>query len=112
MCLTFVIVKMKKTVNIDKIKKLHDIARHLIALNDECATLKLSPEIIKSNNNTLQELEFEMQREWGFEQKPECHTWWLEHSNCKCPKLDNKDPVFFGAGKIINSSCPIHNPIA
>ena len=105
---TFVIDKM----NIEKIKKLHALARQLIEFNDSCAKVEGMAEVIKSNNNTLQELEYSMQKEWGFEVNANYHTWWLEHKECTCPKLDNKDPVYFGAGKIINSTCKIHNPIA
>ena len=95
-----------------RIKALHSLAKQIIDFNDQCAKLGGVAEVIKSNNNTLQELEFEMQRVWKFEVNANYHTWWLEHAACTCPKMDNKDPMFYGAGKIISSDCPIHNPIA
>lgn len=56
----------------------------------------------------LEELEFDMQEAWGFDKDSKMHTWWLKPKSCTCPKLDNADPVYYGKGKIINSSCPLH----
>ena len=59
-------------------------------------------------NDTLQNLEFAMQGEWGIEKNSKYHTWWLKPKNCNCPHMDNLDPCFFGMGKIINYDCPVH----
>ena len=63
---------------------------------------------LKRLNDTLQNLEFAMQGEWGIEKDSKYHTWWLKPRNCMCPKMDNTDPCFFGMGKIINYDCPVH----
>lgn len=54
----------------------------------------------------LQSLEFDMQRVWKFDQDPEFHSWWYRVPHCKCPKMDNADPIFFN--RIISMDCPIH----
>lgn len=59
-------------------------------------------------NTLLQNLEFAMQGEWGIEKNSNYHTWWLKPRNCMCPQLDNRDPAYFGGGKIITNDCPVH----
>ena len=52
------------------------------------------------------ELEFELQRLWGFSQDEEFHKYWLNIGSCSCPKMDNMDRL--GYGRIINLGCPLH----
>ena len=66
---------------------------------------------LKNCIESLEQLEFAMQAIWGFEQDPLKHVWWLYPDTCTCPKIDNRDPAFFGRGRIINEDCPLHNPI-
>lgn len=54
----------------------------------------------------IQELEFALQKEWGFPQDANYHTYWSRPKSCTCPKMDNAD--YFGFGKIITSDCPLH----
>lgn len=74
--------------------------------NPEKATI-LNKKIL-GYNALLEELEFEMQNVWGFEQDAKKHTWWLRCEYCTCPKMDNTDPAFYGGGKIISENCPVH----
>lgn len=55
----------------------------------------------------LEELEFELQAYWHFEPDRNHHTWWLFVPHCRCPKMDNQDPMYFGR-RIILSGCPVH----
>lgn len=55
----------------------------------------------------LEELEFEMQAYWHFKHDRNHHTWWLFVPHCRCPKMDNQDPMYFGR-RIILSGCPVH----
>ena len=64
--------------------------------------------LISNLNSQLEDVEFRLQELWGFKQDANYHSWWLRPKNCECPKLDNRDPAYYGAGKIINGSCPIH----
>ena len=52
------------------------------------------------------ELEFELQRLWGFPQDEEFHKYWLSVGSCSCPNMDNMDRL--GYGRIINLGCPVH----
>lgn len=68
-------------------------------------------EAILGCNSALESLEYVMQLLWGFEQDYNYHTWWLKAKDCECPKLDNMDPMYYGAGKIITGSCPVHGAL-
>lgn len=101
----------------EKIKKLHSEASEVVELIDYCTSKasgkqhkksEFHSRLIKFLNNYLELLEFRMQKEWGFAQDANYHTWWLKPKSCTCPKLDNTDPVYFGAGKIISEDCPVH----
>ena len=105
----------------DLIKDLHNIGESLVDIIDKMEYHRRS---IKENPTqynkavgslqkciqTLEQLEFAMQSLWGFEQNELKHTWWLYPNTCTCPKLDNRDPAFFGRGRIIVEDCPLHNP--
>lgn len=56
----------------------------------------------------LEQLEYEMQAHWHFERNQDYHTWWLLSPKCKCPKMDNRDPIYFGR-RITVGDCPVHN---
>ena len=57
-------------------------------------------------SDKVTELEFELQRLWGFPQDKEFHKYWLNIGSCTCPKMDNMDRL--GYGRIINLGCPVH----
>ena len=52
------------------------------------------------------ELEFELQRLWGFLQDKEFHRYWLNIGSCSCPKMDSLERL--GFERIINLGCPVH----
>ena len=56
----------------------------------------------------LERLEFAMQRGWRFEEDASMHSWWFRAPHCKCPKLDNADPLMTRGGRIITEGCPLH----
>lgn len=112
---------MKKLVDVnkDRIKELHAVATDIVLLLDRAAMKhdKLKSDSAKKRNRktihilnqALEYTELQLQKEWGFDQDVNKHTWWLKPKSCTCPKLDNTDPVYFGGGKIISSDCPIHS---
>ena len=57
-------------------------------------------------SDKVTELEFELQRLWGFPQDEEFHKYWLSVGSCSCPNMDNMDRL--GYGRIINLGCPLH----
>lgn len=55
----------------------------------------------------VEQVEFELQRIWKFEQNDAMHTYWCQIPHCECPIMDNRD--LFGTGKrIYSASCPVH----
>lgn len=56
----------------------------------------------------MEEIEFELQKAWGFTPSREFHTYWYQVPHCTCPKLDNKDNVGTSL-RIIGDDCPIHS---
>lgn len=102
-----------------KIRALHRVAEECVEYLDALAKrkeeFKEHPTVVRTLNNMimrsvedLENLEFAMQNAWGIPTDPNYHTWWLYPTQCLCPKMDNRDPMFFGAGKIIAGDCPIH----
>lgn len=54
----------------------------------------------------LQEVEFELQRLWGFTEDARYHKFW-QYPKCTCPQMDNEDR--YGTKyKIVNQQCPLH----
>lgn len=103
----------------DTIRSLHRIAQECVDYLDALAKKKEEfskyPEavrcinsMISNSNKDLENLEFAMQRAWGIPESVNHHTWWLYPTQCLCPKMDNRDPAYYGSGKIIVENCPIH----
>ena len=65
-------------------------------------------EWVETTPKKVEQLEFTMQRLWGFTEDANYHTHWLRIPYCTCPKMDNTDPVYYGRGKIISGGCPVH----
>ena len=76
--------------------------------------IKDSPETFTRENvdpvQLIEDIEFSLQGVWKFVRKSEYHTHWLDIKGCTCPKMDNKDPLSYGCGKIVVSDCPWHWP--
>lgn len=64
-------------------------------------------QILQLTDN-IELMEFTLQKLWGFPQNKAFHTHWLRSKFCSCPVLDNRDPLYFGGGKIHTSNCKIH----
>lgn len=84
------------------------LAKKKEEFSDHPEVVRMLDHMIRRANKDLENLEFNMQRLWGIPTDPNYHTWWLYPTQCRCPKMDNRDPMFFGAGKIISGDCPIH----
>lgn len=57
---------------------------------------------------SIEIMEFTLQKLWGFSQNDNYHSHWLRNKFCSCPKIDNRDSMYFGRGKIHMSNCKIH----
>ena len=54
----------------------------------------------------VQQLEFKLQRLWGFSENAHFHEWYLV-PKCTCPKMDNADYRGTKYG-ITSGDCPVH----
>ena len=82
---------------------LYDKLEAVLLLSKDELLTKADYDII---SDKVTELEFELQRLWGFPQDKEFHKYWLNIGSCSCPKMDNMDRL--GYGRIINLGCPVH----
>jgi hypothetical protein len=88
--------------NLDLIKDMH-ILKQVIYVDIEQET---NPNRLQQLASDLQEVEFELQRLWGFKEDARFHKFW-EYPKCTCPKMDNNDSYPSGRYSI-HSNCPLH----
>jgi hypothetical protein len=64
---------------------------------------------LKEYAEQLTEIEYTLQRLWGFPENSAYHKFWLL-PHCKCPRMDNQDRYATGCS-IIDTECPVHGSI-
>lgn len=90
-------------------EKLNTQERMLIAsIHILLDNVKDNPERYEDPVQLIEDLEFALQGLWKFPRDASYHTHWLEIKGCRCPKMDNKDPMYYGGGKITVSDCEWH----
>lgn len=77
-------------------------------LHAQMLDIKTNPERYSDPVQLIEDIEFTLQGIWKFPRDAKYHTHWLEIKGCTCPKMDNKDPFYYGNGKITISDCPWH----
>ena len=82
----------------DAVKAVHLLLREI----------KVHPERYSDPVQAIEDFEFALQAVWKFERSVNYHTHWLDIKGCTCPKMDNKDMMYYGRGKIIMGDCPWH----
>jgi len=65
-----------------------------------------NPVILRKLADKFDELEFEQQKLWHFDEDKNFHRW-FEVPKCTCPKLDNEDLIGCEQ-KVIDLKCIIH----
>lgn len=65
------------------------------------------PAQLKTLAKEVQELEYQLQFEWGFSRDHTRHRW-FDVPKCTCPKLDNSERLGLDH-RIIAGNCPIHS---
>lgn len=70
--------------------------------------IKINPERYENPVQLIEDLEYALQGLWKFPRDSNYHSHWLEIKGCTCPKMDNRDPMYYGGGKITVSDCPWH----
>lgn len=63
--------------------------------------------ILFNLNKYVTELEFELQRLWGFPENINYHRYWFLLPKCTCPKIDNNE-LIGSILKYYNNDCIIH----
>lgn len=90
---------------VQKIKQLH--AQKLEFFDK--MTLEESTGILQAYAQVIEQIEFELQKQWHFTQDVNYHEWYLV-PKCTCPKMDNQQ-MRGTSYKVINNQCPIHKTI-
>lgn len=85
-------------VNQTAIQAIHVVLRNV----------KDNPEQYDNPVQLIEDIEFTLQGLWKFPRDINYHLHWMHIKGCTCPKMDNTDFVFFGAGKLTASDCPWH----
>jgi hypothetical protein len=68
-----------------------------------------NPVALRALNGSLTDLDFKLQKLWGFSESENFHKWW-EAPKCTCPKMDNAD--HYGTKyRIVAENCPIHGKL-
>jgi len=95
--------------DIAELEELHDTRARMF---DKMAALDPKNDEDKDTlilySHLLESLEYNMQRLWKFEQDSDMHSWWFRVPHCRCPKMDNADPLYSSV-RIFRHDCPIHN---
>lgn len=88
--------------NVQTIIKLQAFRRYIYDIIDDIEDVERIIEL----SEFLTQLEFRLQRLWGFPENEDYHRWW-NNPKCDCPKLDNED--YLGRKyKIYSKNCIIH----
>lgn len=80
----------------------------ITSIHEMLTAVKLYPERYEDPVQVIEDLEFSLQGLWKFPRDSKYHTHWNEIKGCTCPIMDNRDPMYFGRGKITVSDCPWH----
>lgn len=96
----------KQGLTAKEVNKLRNLHIQRLELFDR-AKQENDPAALREMADELEQLEFTMQRTWGFEEDKDKHTWWFHLPGCNCPKIDNMDMVYTGM-RITSGDCCIH----
>lgn len=98
----YLLDKQKAWDNLTAIK-----AEHVIKLNIyEAIKQEVDKAALKCYAQNLTDLEFRLQKLWGFPKDARFHKWWWT-PKCECAKMDNDDAYPSGC-YTVNLSCPLH----
>lgn len=65
--------------------------------------------LVQSWIDRLRNIEFALQRAWGFEEDESKHSWWYRIPYCICPEKHAEEAYKTGVPiRVTNVKCPIH----
>jgi len=76
-------------------------------LHMQLREIKENPEDFDYPVQLIEDIEYTLQGIWGFTRNKDYHSHWMEIKGCTCPKMDNRDPFYFGR-RIVFEDCPWH----
>lgn len=79
----------------------------LLNAHAELKDILENPELYETPVQMIEDIEFEMQELWHFNQDRNYHRYWKYIKDCTCPKMDNEDRMYFGR-RIISRDCKWH----
>lgn len=95
----------KQEVSDENIEKLKEVHVRKLEVFDKMKETD-DKQQLKELAITVENIEFELQKLWGFKEDKNMHEWYMV-PKCTCPKMDNYD--YKGTEfKIINLDCPVH----
>ena len=97
----------RNNVSIEAQLQLCELYDELEALIEE-GNASLSVEVNREIADKIEQLEFNLQRLWGFGESKMHHKYWSQLSMCLCNanSMDNTDD--FGYRRTIRLDCPLH----
>ena len=105
---------MEQSLTTDEIRNIIKLHKRLNEIFDEENKIIENKEISEIDKKHLmklsqevKEIEFNLQKNWHFDQDEKYHTWWYKQPACSCPKLDNADRFGYEY-KIYSSDCILH----
>jgi len=93
--------------DVAELEYLHD-TREILFRQAESLDPTYAPDLglLQLYADLLESLEYNMQRVWKFDQDASKHSWWFRLPHCKCPKMDNADPLYMH--RVYSGACRIH----
>lgn len=58
--------------------------------------------------STVRDLEYTLQKQWGFPQDARFHRYQIDIKGCTCPRLDNYELFGHTEDRYATSDCPFH----
>jgi hypothetical protein len=101
------LLKKQGIYNEDSIYKIAKLHYEKMRILDEMENTHPT-EILKLHifGQKLKDIEFELQKAWGFELNEKFHKFWYQ-PHCTCPKIDNDERFTYDCG-FIDEECPVH----
>jgi hypothetical protein len=94
--------KQNAWASLEKILWAHELKLIIIEMIEETSNIFE----IRDLGKDLTEIEFHLQKLWGFKQEKRYHRFWY-YPKCMCPKMDNDDRYPYES-YIVKKGCPLH----
>jgi len=104
---------MEQNLSTDEIKNIIRLHEEIQLIFNKEKEILESEEIefkkdqLKEMDKRIKEIEFELQKNWHFDQDENYHSWWFRQPACSCPILDNFERLGT-SGFIISQECILH----